>query len=412
MLAGQIARRGRRRLESSPSARDDPDELREALERACAQPPTPCSSSPGRRPVETITRRASIRDGWARCRCTASRSSRGIPSCSGSVDATPVVGVPGYPVSAGADLRPRRCSRCWPQLLGVARHRSASASPGPGRAQDRLGHGRRGLDVRVRVGRVGGELVAVAARRRGRRPHLAGSRRRAATHRTRARRATTPATAVEVELLRPLARDRALDRLRRLARPRFSTWRRPRRCASVTRPRDVAQLERRSARSEASIALRDGLCHVAGTPPARRGRRAPTTSPTSSASSPREDTAVDPSRPSRAGPARRAGQSRSDSSSLDDLARDGVRYVKPPARCRHARAARTSSSPGGASDRETLSGYEREEYSHLAVAAAIEAGRSRLRPGDPRRGAVRSGSTSCRSRRSPFDLVLRAELAR
>ena len=126
------------------------------------------------------------------------------------------------------------------------------------------------------------------------------------------------------------------------------------------------------------VALRDGLCHLAGshlldpetgeyTLPyvdrvlgraRRRGR---------------------PARPPRAGADRRARATRSRSAAIEDLARAGVRYVNRQrgagTRVLLDHELRRRDIPADA-----VGGYAREEHTHLAVAAAIAAGPRRRGP--------------------------------
>ena len=147
------------------------------------------------------------------------------------------------------------------------------------------------------------------------------------------------------------------------------------------------------------VALRDGLCHVAGShllDPAsgeytlpyvdrvlggqrRRGR---------------------PPRPPRPGPHRRPRATRSASAGIDDLARPDVRYVN------RQRGAGTRvlldhelGRRGIAPD--AITGYAREEHTHLAVAAADRRRARRRRPRRHGRRARLRPRTSCPSLASP-----------
>ena len=169
----------------------------------------------------------------ARCSSTASPSSPAIPSCSA-------------PSTATAGARRARLSGLrrahLRHLRAPAARRGSRARPPVERPRAQARLARRlasslGADdwVRVRLGRVGGGLVATPLPARRRRAHLARARRRPA-RRARARsRATTPATTSTVRLLRDLGDDRAHDRRDRLARPRA----RPRRVRAA-RPRPAA----------------------------------------------------------------------------------------------------------------------------------------------------------------------------
>ena len=308
--------------------------------------------------------------------------------------------------------------RCWaPRLPGLrradVRHlRRAAARRARGRPADRAAAARRpgsrassppsmGMDdwVRVRLGRVGGQLVATPLPRGAGRADLAGARRRPARGPRRRWRATTRASRSTVALLRGRRRDRAHDRRDRLARPRARPGR-----LGATRARPGVTLASSNVGSLGGlVALRDGLCHVAGSHlldpetgeytlpyldrvprrPRRRGR---------AAGAP------------RAGADRRARATRSAIAGIEDVARAGLRYVNRQrgagTRMLLDHELRGRDRPGRAID-----GYRREEHTHLAVAAAVAAGRADAGLGVL--AAARAfGLDFVPVAREPYDLVL------
>jgi putative molybdopterin biosynthesis protein len=93
--------------------------------------------------------------------------------------------------------------------------------------------------------------------------------------------------------------------------------------------------------------------------------------------------------------------------SLDDLAREGLRYVNRQ-RGAGTRVLLDFELERRGMQREALSGYGREEYSHLSVAAAIAAGRADCGLGIL--AAARAfGLDFVPVTFEPFDLVLRSE---
>ena len=255
----------------------------------------------------------------------ARRPRRGGParatrSCSARSTATPVLGAPGYPVSAALTF-----DIFAAPLLAGARGRGAGrapAGPGAARAQARVvdGHGRLGARAaRARRRRARGD--AAAARRR--RAHLARARRRPARRPRRARgpprrraRSTSRCCAGVGEIDRTIVAIGSHDLVLDLAASELRAAR-PRRHARV--------LERRLAR-RARRAARRAVPHRRLAPARSRDRRVHAC-PTSTACSASRDVAVVRLVASRAGADRGAAATRWASTGIEDLARPGLRYV-------------------------------------------------------------------------------------
>ena len=213
--------------------------------------------------------------------CTASPSGPDTRSCSARSATTPVLGAPGYPVSAALTFD-IFAAPLLAELEGAApRQRPLDHGPAGPQAAVRARHGRLGPGP-ARPGRRRARRHPAAARRR--RADLARPRRRAARRARPGPRATTPASEVEVELLRGPGRDRPDHRRDRLARPGA----RPRRLrAARRRPADHAGVvQRRLARRAGRAAGRavpprrlaparpgDRRVHAAVPGPAVRPRR-------------------------------------------------------------------------------------------------------------------------------------------
>ena len=183
-----------------PIEPDDPAAPGQGGQRRRA-PAATCSSSWRARARAAMTTPPGSWPSSAPWPCTAWRSGPAIPVVLGVIDGTPVLGAPGYPVSAAltfdifAEPLLAELEGAVPRRRPRARARLARKLASP-----------LGMDdwVRVRLGRGGRHDGRDAAAPRRRRAHLAGPRRRAAGGAGRAWKATTPATEVEVELLRGL----------------------------------------------------------------------------------------------------------------------------------------------------------------------------------------------------------------
>jgi putative molybdopterin biosynthesis protein len=289
----------------------------------------------------------------------------GHPVVLGAAEGTPLLGAPGYPVSAAltfdifaAPLLARlegAVSADWPR----ARARLARKLPSA-----------MGVDdwIRVRLGRVSGELVATPL------PRGAG----VLTSLVRADGLLVVPAAleghhageeVEVRLLRGVgeiertivvtgSHDLVLD----LA-------------ASALRERDprLTLASSNVGSLGGLMALRDGLCHLAGShllDPAT----AEYTLPYVDRLLPDQDTAVIRLAHREQGlivaPGNPLGLAR-----IDDLVRPGVRYVNRQ-RGAGTRVLLDHELAQRGIEPEEVHGYEREEHTHLAVAAAVAAGRA------------------------------------
>jgi putative molybdopterin biosynthesis protein len=321
----------------------------------------------------------------------------GHPVVLGVVGATPVLGCPGYPVSAALTF-----DIFAAPLLAHLEGAAPRARP---RARARLARklaSSLGSDdwVRVRLGRVGPGLVATPLPRgagvltslvradgllvvpAGREGHHAGED-------------------VDVELLRPLdAVERTIvaigshDLVLDLA-------------ASSLRAADpqVTLASANAGSLGGLVAVREGLCHVGGShllDPASGEY----TLPLVDRVLPGEDVAVvrlvHRDQGLIVAPGNPLGLR-----GLEDLARPGVRYVN------RQRGAGTRvlldhelERRGIAAD--AVSGYAREEHTHLAVAAAVAAGRADCGLGIRAAGAA-FGLDFVPVTREPYDLVLRAD---
>jgi putative molybdopterin biosynthesis protein len=321
----------------------------------------------------------------------------GHPVVLGVVDETPVIGVPGYPVSAALTF-----DIFATPLLAALEGASPSARP---RAQARLARklaSTMGMEdwVRVRLGRVAGELVVtplargagiltsllradgllrVAAEREG---HHAGEK-------------------VEVELLRaPEEVDRTIvaigshDLVLDLA-------------ASHLRAADpsITLASSNAGSLGGLVALRDGLCHLAGShllDPATGEY----TLPYVERVLPGREVVVIRLVHREQGLIVGAGNPHG-LAGIADLARPGLRYVNRQ-RGAGTRVLLDFELARHGIDAERLGGYEREEYTHLAVAAAVAAGRADCGLG------VLAAARAFRLEfvpvaREPYDLVLTAE---
>ncbi len=323
----------------------------------------------------------------------------GHPVVLGAVDGTPVLGAPGYPVSAALTFE----IFAAPLLAGL----EGAAPPERPRTRARLARklaSVMGMDdwVRVRLGRVGGAVVATPL------PRGAG----VLTSLVRADGLlVVPAPLeghhageeVEVALLRPLGEiERTIVAL-----------------GSHDLVLDLAASRLRAADPEVTlassnvgslgglVALRDGLCHVAGShllDPASGEYTLPYVDRVLGG----RDVAVIRLVHREQGLIVAPGNPRG-MSGIEDLAGDGVRYVNRQ-RGAGTRVLLDHELATRGLAPETVDGYEREEHTHLAVAAAVAAGRADCGLGVL--AAARAfGLDFVPVRREPYDLVMAAETA-
>jgi putative molybdopterin biosynthesis protein len=321
----------------------------------------------------------------------------GHPVVLGAVDATPVLGAPGYPVSASLTFD----IFAAPLLAGL----EGASPPERPRARARIARklaSSMGMDdwVRVRLGRVGGDLVATPL------PRGAG----VLTSLVRADGLlVVPAgleghhagEEVDVALLRGVgeiertivavgSHDLVLD----LA-------------ASELRAADpgVTLASSNVGSLGGLVALRDGLCHVAGSHLLDPASGEYTLPYVARVLGDREVAVVRLVHReqglivARGNPLAIAG--------IEDVARPGVRYVN---RQRGAGTRVLLDHELGLRDiaPEAVSGYAREEHTHLAVAAAVAAGRADAGLGIM--AAARAFDLDfVPVTREPYDLVLAAE---
>src|SRR3954469_21837762 len=362
MLAGQAVEAGCEawRAEILP---DDPDTIAAAVRDAAARSDLVivCAGSSAGRDDHT----AAIVERLGTLAVHGVAVRPGHPVVLGAVDATPVLGAPGYPVSASLTFD----IFATPLLAAL----EGATPPERPRAQARLARkyaSSMGMDdwVRVRLGRVGGELVATPL------PRGAG----VLTSLVRADGLlVVPAgleghhagESVEVTLLRGVG---AIDR------PIVAV-------GSHDLVLDLAASELRAADPGVTlassnvgslgglVALRDGLCHVAGShllDPAGGEYTLPYVDRVLGG----RDVAVVRLVHREQGLIVAAGNPLG-LAGIEDVAGDGVRYVN---RQRGAGTRVLLDHELGRRDiaPDAIEGYAREEHTHLAVAAAVAAGRA------------------------------------
>ena len=394
MLAGQAREVGCEAV-TLPIERDDPAGITAALRRAAADADLViliAGSSAGR-----DDHTASVIEGTGTLAVHGVAVRPGHPVVLGAVDSTPVLGCPGYPVSAALTFE------IFAAPL-LARLEGAAVRERP-RARARLARklaSSMGMDdwVRVRLGRVGGSLVATPL------PRGAG----VLTSLVRADGLLVvpagleghhPGEEVDVALLRGLAEiERTIvavgshDLVLDLA-------------ASQLRARDpdITLASSNVGSLGGLVALRDGLCHLAGSH-LLDPQSGEYTLPYVDRVLGGRDTAVIRLLHRDQGLIVAPGNPL-DLTGLDDLTRPGLRYVN---RQRGAgtrvlldhELARRGISP------EAVSGYSREEHTHLSVAAAVAAGRADCGLGVL--AAARAfGLDFVGVAREPYDLVMAAD---
>jgi putative molybdopterin biosynthesis protein len=381
----------------TPIVRDDPALITAALREAAADADLVvlvAGSSAGR---DDYTARVVAGAGTLAVHGVAVKP--GHPVVLGAVDGTPVLGAPGYPVSASLTF-----DIFATPLLAALEGAAPRERPSTTARLARKLASNVGVDdwVRVRLGRVGGEVVATPL------PRGAG----VLTSLVRADGLLVvpagleghhPGEEVRVELLRGLAEvgrtivaigshDLVLDM-----------------AASALRDDDplVTLASSNVGSLGGLVALRDGLCHVAGShllDPATGGYTLPYV-----------DRLLDPAEVAVirlvhrdqgliVPPGNPLGLS-----GMDDLVRPDVRYVNRQ-RGAGTRALLDHELAGRGIDAARVNGYSREEHTHLAVAAAVSAGRADTGLGIL--AAARAfGLDFVPVAREPYDLVLRtAEL--
>ena len=394
MLAAQAREVGcdARRLPICP---DDPDRIAGALREAAGLADVVLISAGSSAGRDDYTATVVERTGMLVAHGVAVKP--GHPVVLGVVERTPVIGVPGYPVSAALtfDIFVR------PVLASLE---GATPAQRP-RARARLARklaSTMGMDewVRVRLGRVGGALVATPL------PRGAG----VLTSLVRADGLLVVGAAleghhageeVEVELLRGLdeiartivavgSHDLVLD----LA-------------ASALRARDpgVTLASSNVGSLGGLVAVRDGLCHLAGSHLLDPGTGEYTLPYVDRVLGAREAAVVRLVHREQGlivAPGNPLGLT-----GIDDLGRPGLRYVnrQPGAGTRvllDVELARRGLDP------TAVGGYAREEHTHLAVAAAVAAGRADCGLGVL--AAARAFSLDfVPVTQEPYDLVFHAE---
>jgi molybdopterin molybdotransferase/putative molybdopterin biosynthesis protein len=318
----------------------------------------------------------------------------GHPVVLGAVDRTPVLGAPGYPVSAALTF----------DIFAAPLLASLEGAPGRERPRARARLARKlastmGMDdwVRVRLGRVGDALVATPL------PRGAG----VLTSLVRADGLLVvpagleghhPGESVEVELLRGIGEvDRTIvavgshDLVLDLA-------------ASMLRATDprVTLASSNVGSLGGLVALRDGLCHIAGSHLLDPESDEYTLPYVDRVLEGREVAVVRLVH-------REQGLIVADGNplgigGLDDLTRGGLRYVNRQ-RGAGTRVLLDAELRARGADPAAVSGYEREEHTHLAVAAAIAGGRADCGLGV--RAAARAfGLGFVPVTREPYDLVV------
>ncbi|MFL5875258.1 MAG: molybdopterin biosynthesis protein [Solirubrobacteraceae bacterium] len=394
MLAGQ-AREANCETVTLPIIHDDADRLAAAVRDAAARSDLVIVVAGSSRGRDDYTAEVVDTAGTLAVHGVAVRP--GHPVVLGAVDHTPVLGAPGYPVSAALTFE-----IFGAPLLAALEGTAPRERP---RAQARLARklaSTMGMDdwVRVRLGRVGDGLVATPL------PRGAG----VLTSLVRADGLLVvpagleghhPGESVEVELLRGVGEiDRTIvavgshDLVLDLA-------------ASMLRATDprVTLASSNVGSLGGLVALRDGLCHIAGSH-LLDPESGEYTLPYVDRVLKGRDVAVvrlvhrdqglivAPDNPLGIG-------------GLDDLTAPGLRYVNRQ-RGAGTRVLLDAELRARGADRAAISGYEREEHTHLAVAAAVAGGRADCGLGV--RAAARAfGLGFVPVTREPYDLVVAAD---
>jgi putative molybdopterin biosynthesis protein len=377
----------------TPIVRDDPAVITEALRAAAAEADLVvlvAGSSAGR---DDYTARVVAGAGTLAVHGVAVRP--GHPVVLGAVDATPVLGAPGYPVSASLTF-----DIFATPLLAALEGAAPRERPSTTARLARKLASNVGMDdwVRVRLGRVGGEVVATPL------PRGAG----VLTSLVRADGLLVVPAGLEghhagehvrVELLRGLgeigrtivaigSHDLVLDV-----------------AASALRADDplVTLASSNVGSLGGLVALRDGLCHIAGShllDPATGEYTLPYVDKILDGDKIAVIRLVHRDQGLLVAPGNPLGLS-----GVDDLVRKDVRYVNRQ-RGAGTRALLDHELGQRGLDPAAVTGYSREEHTHLAVAAAVAAGRADTGLGIL--AAARAfGLDFVPVAREPYDLVLR-----
>jgi len=394
MLAGQ-AREANCEPVTLPIIHDDPDRLAAAVRDAAARSDLVIVVAGSSRGRDDYTAEVVDTAGTLAVHGVAVRP--GHPVVLGAVDHTPVLGAPGYPVSAALTFD----IFAAPLLAAL----EGTAPPERPRARARLARklaSTMGMDdwVRVRLGRVGDGLVATPL------PRGAG----VLTSLVRADGLLVvpagleghhPGESVEVELLRGVGEiDRTIvavgshDLVLDLA-------------ASMLRATDprVTLASSNVGSLGGLVALRDGLCHIAGShllDPESGEYTLPYVDQVLKGRDVAVVRLVHRDQGLIVAPDNPLGIR-----GLDDLTAPGLRYVNRQ-RGAGTRVLLDAELRARGADRAAISGYEREEHTHLAVAAAVAGGRADCGLGV--RAAARAfGLGFVPVTREPYDLVVAAD---
>lgn len=378
----------------TPIVRDDPAAITEALRTAAAGADLVvliAGSSAGR---DDYTARVVGEAGMLAVHGVAVKP--GHPVVLGAVDATPVLGAPGYPVSAALTF-----DIFAAPLLAALEGAAPRERPSTGAKLARKLASTIGADdwVRVRLGRVGGEIVATPL------PRGAG----VLTSLVRADGLLVVPAGVEGHHAGEQVRVELLRGLDEIARTIVAI-------GSHDMVLDVAASALRAADPLVTlassnvgslgglVALRDGLCHLAGShllDPATSEYTLPYVDKLLGVSDVAVVRLVHREQGLIVAPGNPLGLS-----GVDDLARGGVRYVNRQ-RGAGTRALLDHELARRGIDPSQVSGYPREEHTHLAVAAAVAAGSADAGLGI--RAAARAFELDfVPVAEEPYDLVLRA----
>ena len=322
----------------------------------------------------------------------------GHPVVLGVVGGTPVMGAPGYPVSAALTF----------DIFAAPLLASLEGAPPPERPETTARLARKlpssiGSDdwVRVRLGRVGGEIVATPL------PRGAG----VLTSLVRADGLLVVPSGVEGHLAGETVRIQLLRGLGEIGRTVVAI-------GSHDLVLDVAASALRAADPRHSlvssnvgslgglVALRDGLCHLAGSHLLDEKTGTYTLPFVDRLLGDGPDIAVIRLVHREQGLMVAPGNP-SGIHGVEDLTRPGLRYVNRQ-RGAGTRALLDAELSARGIDPTAIEGYLREEYTHLAVAAAVAAGRADAGMGI--RAAARAfGLDLVPVADEPYDLVLRTE---
>ncbi|HSI80023.1 MAG TPA: molybdopterin biosynthesis protein [Solirubrobacterales bacterium] len=393
MLAGQAEAAGCEAVRA-PIEPDDPDRIAAAVRTAAAAADLVIVVAGSSRGRKDHTAAVVERLGTLAVHGVAVKP--GHPVILGAVDSTPVLGCPGYPVSAALTFE----IFAAPLLASL----EGTAPADPPRARARLARklaSAMGMDdwVRVRLGRVGEGLVATPL------PRGAGMltslvRADALLVVPASREGHHAGEEVEVRLLRPLAdveRTIVATGSHDLVLDLAASWLRRSDPQLTLAPSNVGSLG-------GLAALRDGLCHLAGSHLLDPESGAYTLPWVDRLLGGRDVAVV--RLVHRDQGLIVAAQNPLGIGGIDDLRGPGVRYVNRQ-RGAGTRVLLDHELGRRGIDPSEVDGYEREEHTHLAVAAAVAAGRADCGLGVL--AAARAfGLDFVPVAREPYDLVLEA----